>query len=231
MFDFSEVNLLIGTPAYNCWVHIDYNMTISTLHEYIKYSVMYVGNESLIPRGRNTIISHFYNNKIYTHLLFLDADIGLIHEGRFSPHGILKLIYEGKDVIGAPVPLKGTDSQGKLVYNVTPPIKNVKDNLFSVRHIGTAVFLLSRKAVDSLVDEAKSKNYVYSSNKHSRGSDGKVEVSDQYDVFRVGVVNETYLSEDYFACETLRNLGYDIYCDDSIHVIHNGNVRIGENIL
>lgn len=229
--DFKNVNLLIGTPAYNCLVHIDYNNTLFTLHRYLKYDTMYLGNESLIPRGRNTIASFFYNNKQYTHLLFLDADIGMLYNGTFNPYGILRLLNWGKDVIGAPVPLKGTDKNGKLVYNITPPIEQEEENLYSVKHIGTAVLLFSRKAIDSLVEDAKEKNNVYTSNKHSRTQIGKIEVTNQYDIFKVGVVDGEYLSEDYYACHMLKSLGYKIYCDDTIHVVHNGNVRIGEELL
>ena len=229
--DFGNINLLIGIPAYGCLTHIDNNLTLFSLIQHLKFDIKYVGNESLITRARNTIASFFYHNKQFTHLLFLDADVGLMHNGEFSPYGILRLLNWEKDVIGAPVPLKGTDSNGNLVYNVTSPIQNIEGNLFSVNHIGTAVLLFSRKAIDSLVEDAKINNHVYTSNPHSRGINQKVDVTEQYDIFKVGVVNGTYLSEDYFACATLKNMGYTIYCDDSIQAIHNGNVRIGQQVV
>lgn len=229
--DFNNVNLLVGIPAYGCLTHIDNNATVFSLLNTIKADIKYLGNESLIPRGRNSIASYFYHSTQFTHLLFLDADVGLLYNGSFSSHGILKLLNWDVDVIGAPVPLKGTDVNGNLIYNITPPITNIKDNLFSVKHLGTAVLLLSRKAITSLVNEAISTNNVYKSNPNTRGMDKKIEVRDHYNIFRVGVIDGEYLSEDFFACATLRGLGYTIYCDDSIHVIHNGNIRIGETVL
>jgi len=35
-----------------------------------------IGNQSLVPKARNSLISHFHNNKQYTHLIFIDTDIG-----------------------------------------------------------------------------------------------------------------------------------------------------------
>ena len=58
---FENVNLLIGIPAYNCLTHIDNNNTIiSICSSHLNARVMYIGNESLITRGRNSIISVFY---------------------------------------------------------------------------------------------------------------------------------------------------------------------------
>jgi hypothetical protein len=43
-----------------------------------------------------------------------------------------------------------------------------------------------------------------------------------YDVFRVGVVEGDYLSEDFFACYTLRSLGFKIYIDPQVVTRHQG---------
>lgn len=51
-----------------------------------------IGNESLISRARNTIVSSFLDNPILTHLLFIDADIG------FDSTVIERLLRSDKDV-------------------------------------------------------------------------------------------------------------------------------------
>jgi hypothetical protein len=209
-----EIKLLIGTPCYNGLLHQDYfqgTLQYNQLGFPIAY--MHIGNESLITRGRNTIISYFYENDIYTHLLFLDADIYL------SGNDLLKLLESGEDVIGAPVPLKGYDPRGKNVYNVGE-ILDKNGHLIEVAHVGTAVFLLSRKAVDTLVKNAIEVGKTYSRNPLTRG-DAPSDV--QYDIFRVGVVNGQYLSEDYYVCKTLRDLGYKIIVDASIATRHSGS--------
>lgn len=204
----NKINILIGTPAYNGQLHIDFVNSILDFHKNkLPFTLMMIGNESLITRGRNTILSFFHEHKEFSHLLFLDADIGI------QAIDIIKLLQHQKDVIGAPVPLKGYDAKGKKVYNVTNPVKS--DDLFEVDKVGTAVFLLSRKAIDSLVEKAEQ----YSGNPYTRGvNTGTV----QYDVFKTGVENGVYLSEDFYVCKTLKDLGYKIYVDDTVATVHNG---------
>ena len=171
---------------------------------------MCVGNESLITRARNTIISYFFSEKMFTHLLFIDGDIQ-IQKGFLN-----RLLDRKKDVIGVPVPLKGVSNEGRGVFNVGEVLDKVNGELWEVDRVGTAVFMLSRRAVESLIEEAS----IYKSNPLTVGN--KLNVS-LYDVFKVGVKdNEEYLSEDYWVCRELRRLGYKIYIDIGIRTIHHG---------
>jgi len=210
-----NTNILIGTPAYNGLLHMDFMNSILDFHKIkLPFSLMMIGNESLISRGRNTILSHFYEMKNFSHLLFIDADIGIKGED------IIKLLQHNVEVIGAPVALKGYDALGNKVYNVTNPIKStIKTSLFEVDNIGAAVLLLTRNAVESLVDKAVNNNDLYHSNKYSRGNSKDLMM---FDVFKTGVVNGIYLSEDYYVCKTLKELGYTIYVDDTVKTVHNG---------
>ena len=94
--------LLIGTPAYGGMMHSD---CVSALLQYqragIDFALMSIGNESLITRARNTILSEFHARSGFTHLLFLDADVLL------PPAGLRRLLASGRDVIGAAVTLIG----------------------------------------------------------------------------------------------------------------------------
>jgi hypothetical protein len=207
--------ILVGTPAYGSMVHTDF---LHSIIDFIKCGLQIatftIGNESLITRGRNSIISYFYEHPEYSHLLYLDADIGV------SAASIAKLILHGKDVIGAPVPLKGMHPEtGKKVYNLGEILSTDPDNptMVTTEHVGTAVFILSRKAVDALVESADT----YGSSNITRGL--KLDQT-MYDVFQVGVVDGNYLSEDYFVCDMLRKRGFDVWVDTSIEVRHNGNV-------
>lgn len=210
-----KVNLFIGTPCYNSQIHSDYLHSIISFYEAkIPFTIMTLGNESLITRGRNQIISYFYNTMNYTHLLFLDADIFL------HANGLMRLLYHDKDVIGAPVALKGKHIEtGASVYNVGRQLGEEKDLIMTDR-VGTAVFMLSRNAVNVLIDKAKEDNDVYYPNPHTRG-DANPNVK-LYDVFKTGVFNKDYLSEDYYVCKTLMELGFNIYVDPQVRTRHNG---------
>jgi hypothetical protein len=197
-------NIFIGTPAYGGMVHIDYLNSILDFHkEKLPITVMNIGNESLITRGRNTVISYFHAMKQFSHLLFLDADIGI------SAGGLKTLLSHNKDVIGAVCRLKGDNAIN--AYGMKGD-----GNLKIVDKVGTAVFMLSRRAVDLLISKAPA----YSRNILSRGVNEDIPM---YDVFQCGVVDGQYLSEDYFVCNTLQNNGFDIYVDTSVSTRHNGN--------
>jgi hypothetical protein len=80
--------------------------------------------------------------------------------------------------------------------------------------------MLSRNAVSALVDYAKKNGDKYKPNPHTRG-DTQPSIT-MYDVFKTGVFDGEYLSEDYYVCRILRELGFDVYIDPSIKVKHNG---------
>ena len=59
--------------------------------EGVKLTTVFLGNESLIQRGRNTIAHHFMNLPDATHLLFIDADI------KFRTQDIVKILWIKKN--------------------------------------------------------------------------------------------------------------------------------------
>lgn len=217
-----RVNIFIGTPCYNSMVHSDYLHSIISYHERkLPFAVMTLGNESLITRGRNTVLSYFHRAKNFTHLFYLDADMHL------HADDLIRLLAHEKDVIGAPVALKGYNAEtGQPVYNTGKVLSKEDNGLITVDRVGTAVFMLSRKAVDALVQEAIKTNDVYFGNPHSRG-DAQSDTL-MYDCFKVGVVDKDfetagdYLSEDYYVCNTLRRLGFDVFVDPNVKTRHNG---------
>lgn len=214
-------NVLIGTPAYGGMVHVDYLHSMIGIQTaknagLLDFSIMTIGNESLITRGRNTIISAFYNNPQFTHLFFVDGDL------KFPKELLPTLLYRNVDIIGSPVPLKGFDANGNPVYNVGKILNHCDEYFYEVEHVGTAILLLSRNCVTDLCKNSK----IYKASDLTRGN-AKNDL--QYDVFQVGVENGNYLSEDFYVCHKLRELGYKIYIDDSFSIIHNGNYSFGFN--
>ncbi|MBS0558305.1 MAG: hypothetical protein JSR27_12945 [Proteobacteria bacterium] len=206
--------LLIGTPAYGGMMHSDY---VSALLRYqlaqIDFALMSIGNESLITRARNTILSEFHARTGFSHLLFLDADVLL------PPNGLRRMLDSGCDAIGAAVALKGRNAGGGRIFNIGKLVGEA-GSLYKVERIGTAALLLSRAAVDALVNDARAGGRVYSRGYDLRGVELKSTV--HYDVFRTGVVGEEYLSEDYWVCRQLRRLGFDIHLDPTIVTRHSG---------
>ena len=55
-------HLMIATPAYGGMVHLDYTLSLLELRGAgIDFTLVGMGNESLITRARNALISSFHN--------------------------------------------------------------------------------------------------------------------------------------------------------------------------
>ena len=213
----AECNLMIGTPAYSGMVHIDY---LRCLFDYTRAGIQFqlntIGNESLITRARNAILSTFHVRRELTHLLFLDADTNL------PSAGLTRMLRARAPVIGAPVGLTGFDANGNRIWNVGRCV-GVTGSLLKVENVGTAALLLSRAACDVLVQDAIDHGRTY-----ARMSTlvGNTDTAVHYDVFRVGVQANEYLSEDYWVCRRLRTLGFDVLIDPSIITTHYGTMPV-----
>ena len=101
-----SLHLVIGTPMYGGMCTSEYTQSLLNLSEAanksnVKLTTIFLGNESLIQRGRNTIAHHFMNLPDATHLLFIDADL------KFRVEDVVKMIKADKSLIIGPVPLKG----------------------------------------------------------------------------------------------------------------------------
>jgi hypothetical protein len=208
---------MVGTPAYGGVVHIDY---LRRLFEYtkagIKFELDTIGNESLITRARNAILATFHVRRELTHLLFLDADVSL------PAAGLVRMLKARATVIGAPVALKGFDADGARMWSVGRCV-GVAGSLLKVENVSTGALLLSRAACDALVEDAIDHGRTYG---RMRTLKGNTDTSVHYDVFRVGVQANEYLSEDYWVCRRLRALGFDVLIDPSIVTTHYGTMPV-----
>jgi len=205
-----ERMVLIGTPAYNSQLHMDWNLSImSLINAGLRFKVMMIGNDSLVCRARNDIAASFLNTPEFSHLLFLDADIGM------QASGVNALLSHDKDVIAASVSHKNENRNGPAIVNY---LGHDGKHPAKVSWVGTGVMLISRKAMQTVADT--SDQYSYS------GADrSKPLKAPQRDIFQVGVVNDMYLSEDQYFCHKLTKAGFDIFVDTSIKTVHNGMYR------
>ena len=208
---------MIGTPAYGGMVHIDY---LRSLFEYtragIRFQLDTIGNESLITRARNAILATFHVQRELTHLLFLDADTSL------PAAGLMRMLTVRTPVIGAPVALKGFDANGARIWNVGRCV-GVAGSLLKVENVGSAALLLSRAACDALIKDAIDHGRTYA---RASTLQGNTDTLVHYDVFRVGVHGNEYLSEDYWVCRRLRTLGFDVLIDPTIITTHYGAMPV-----
>ena len=228
-----NLHLVIGTPMYGGMCTSEYTQSLLNLSESanksdVKLTTIFLGNESLIQRGRNTVAHHFMILPDATHLLFIDADI------KFRTQDIVKMIAADKSLIVGPVALKGYNwdeirqaavngeedinrTGGIFNINKLPGIDMVDENEpFEIEHGGNAFMMLRRDVFETL----KPHTPIYTNGGRSL-PDG-VEI---YDYFRVEINKDTnhLLSEDYFLCHSYRQLGGKVWCAPWVETGHFGS--------
>ena len=206
------MHLVVGTPCYGGMMCTEYTESLLGLKEAclqygIKLTTIFLGNESLIQRGRNTIAHEFLKTD-GDYLMFIDAD------QKFVPNDIAKMIKADKGIIGGAVPMKGVNwdrvrdgaktGHPRLdlltgIFNVNKlPGHEMQDaNVpMQVKHIGTGFMLIARHVFDRLQPHVGW--YWKSGEKH-------------HDFFKVQNVNNSLLSEDYYFCHLYRENGGTVW--------------------
>jgi hypothetical protein len=105
----TNARILLGTPTYDQTVTVRYMNAIRDLDRRLWETRPGVKLETLtlysavVHFARNAFASIVYHDKTYTHLLFVDADIG------FRPEAVLKMLDFDKDLVGCICPARRTD--------------------------------------------------------------------------------------------------------------------------
>lgn len=240
--------VFIATPCFGGMVTKDYMQSIIALMQVgaqhnVQFILALLGNDALITRSRNTLVSSFFNETAATHLLFIDSDIS------FEPEQIIRLLDADKDVAGAMYPIKDYDWQQAspqgaaapsataealretaLHYVGTPiPGNNAEWDgpLTTAFYIGTGMLLIKRAVIDKMTKAYPELRYdsVHAFPKVKRSATA------QYALFEclIDQNNGLYLSEDYAFCERWRKLGGQLWLDTSMTLTHIGAHRFAGN--
>lgn len=227
--------VMFGTPMYNGQCYHGYvGGLVETIKDFelhdIKFDYNFIGNESLITRGRNTIADTFLKSSC-THLCFIDADIF------FPGNAIRKLLEVGEDFVCAPYPKKMIDwkvVEDKALNPVKAPNYDIqnsgasyvinyidsskipkpdKNKAIEVRHAGTGFMLLSRNVFNKLkpkMKQARASNMGQFNNWYT-------------EYFKTDVDEEGVLqSEDWVFCNDWRASGGKVYMRLDITLSHIG---------
>jgi hypothetical protein len=218
-----SLHLTVGTPCYGGMMTTEYCQSLLALKDGLqehghRMTTIFLGNESLIQRGRNTI-AHAFLQTDSSHLLFADADI------KFRPNDVARMIKADKGIIIGPVPMKGINWErvrrgalrmqkdlSKLSgifalneldgHHMTHP-----DEPFQIKHGGTGFMLIRRDVFDALAPHVG----WYAHRNEQVG-----------DFFQVGNVNHELLSEDYFFCHKYREHGGTVWAAPWCELGHFG---------
>ena len=212
----------------------------------IKMRVQTIGNESLITRARNTLVSMMLDQTDFaaTHLLFIDADIG------FHWQNIERLLCADKDIVCGIYPrkhlylekVKGIleknpnanieEIEAKaLGYNVNfDDAFNIKgeNGFFKVNEAATGMMLVKREVFRTMFKKFPERKY-----ESDQIVNGLPYKSDNcYDLFAVGPyetktkegpIQKRYLSEDYYFSRLWQECGGEIWGDLASPLTHFGN--------
>jgi glycosyltransferase involved in cell wall biosynthesis len=247
--------LMVATPMYGGVCNGQYakamcDMTGTFTKNGIELRSYFLFNESLITRARNYCVDEFMRSDC-THLLFIDSDIA------FNPQDVIALLAlqsddSTYDVIGAPYPKKCItwekikqavdkgvadenpnaleDYVGDFVFN---PVLNVGESQREIRldepadvlEIGTGFMMIRRKTFE-MFNNAFPDNSYKPDHVRTKHFDGTREIM-MYFQAEIDPKSKRYLSEDYWFCQKIREIGGHVYICPWMHLQHAGYYNFG----
>jgi len=211
------------------------NFAIEAERAGMRMQVLFHQGESLVTRARNNCVAQFLANPDWTHLFWIDADIG------FSPQAAFRLLLSDYEIAAGVYPLKREDwpeegvaagttraqfdatftrytvnasaseASGKVELEVQP------DGFMKMTEAPTGFMAIKRGVFERLMASYPELNYV-------PDSIGEADRGLHYRFFDVMVdpVTRRYLSEDYGFCRLWSGLGESIHIDANSNLTHQG---------
>lgn len=247
--------LFVATPMYGGQCNGQYakamcDLTGTFTKHNLELRSYFLFNESLITRARNYCVDEFMRSDC-SHLLFIDSDIA------FNPQDVIALLALQSDdtpydVIGAPYPKKCItwekikqavdkgvadenpnvleDFVGDFVFN---PVLNPSEQSRSIKldepadvlEIGTGFMMVRRKTFE-MFNEAFPETSYKPDHVRTKNFDGSREIM-MYFQAEIDVKSKRYLSEDYWFCQKIREIGGHVYICPWMHLQHAGYYNFG----
>ena len=250
-----QKHIFIATPCYGGQIGEPYfrsALKLSMLcNKYdIPFTFSTLANESLVTRGRNTLVSFFMGNPQATHLFFVDADI------EFQAEDMLRMVaYDKPVIVGAypkkainwksivhaaradadetPETIEGHSSNYVVNFdfmkdengNRVPQVQIV-DNLVKLKDAGTGFMCIKKDVIQQMFDHYPELHY-----KNDLNIDPKFDPY-MYALFDTIIDDESkrYLSEDYTFCRRWQKMGGEVYLDPRTALNHVGHYTFRGNI-
>jgi hypothetical protein len=242
-------HVYVATPCYGGQVTERYLKSMVQLGILFKqhglnFTLSTLANESLVTRARNSLTAGFLANPNFTHIMFIDADIG------FNPKDVIKLLARDRDVVVGAYPkktvnwnsvmLKAKDTEKEkfmeLQQNQAAYVLNIKlddekrikltKGLIPVHDAGTGFMMIKRDVILKMCEKHPETKYENDLNFDSDLNNYF------YALFDTMIEPETkrYLSEDYTFCRRWQKMGGEIWLDPGIDLDHIGSYTYTGNI-
>ena len=195
---------------------------------------MFQAGDSLVTRARNHLVALFLSEPQWTHLMWIDADIG------FSPDAFYRLLLSDRDIAAGVYPLKRedwpaegvpagtTESDFRQLYTrytvnsgqASDPHVGLaidQDGFMAVREAPTGFMLIKRHVFERM-------RAAYPDLHYTPDMIGSIDPALYYRFFDVSVDPESgrYLSEDYTFCRRWEAMGGTVHVDANSNLQHQG---------
>lgn len=232
---------LVVTPSHDGKFYRNYVISLLNFHQAafdigMQLQSYFMQGESLVTRARNNCVADFLHDLQYTHLFWIDADIG------FSAEAALRLLQSDYDIAAGVYPLK-TDSWPEeglptemsyaefhayfQCYTINARARpdqqqldfHILENGFmEMNEAPTGFMVIKRSVFEKMMQHYPELHYC-------PDTQGVVDQGLHYRFFDVMVDPETkrYLSEDYTFCRLWEDMGGKVYIDANSRLTHQGN--------
>ncbi|ANB73766.1 hypothetical protein AYM40_16425 [Paraburkholderia phytofirmans OLGA172] len=237
-------NVYVATPSYGAVVTTDYVLGLLDLYgaapEYgFGVNVAFNSFDSLITRARNTMVAEFLADDRFTHLLWIDGDIG------FKGADVVRLLQADRPVVAGVYPLKidgwpaaglehslpagSTKADFRARHAMYPAVAREDalepdaDGFLDVLYAPTGFMLIQREVFLTLIQRFPELQY-----RSKLAGRPELDVGDEaafcYAFFDTMIDPETrtYLSEDYAFCRLLESIGITPAVDARSNLRHQG---------
>lgn len=212
--------ILIATPCYNGQTLYPFEISCRQLKQEllangIPHETLRITNESLITRARNVIATSFLRDTNFPYLLSVDADI------EYSPADVARLYnlcHTGADVAVGHYRHKNPDALDVVwVGHKLRPLADFQEP-FEVSYAGTGFMMIKRSTFERL----KMAHPKWRYREGFPDEDRRDNEGDCWAFFQDPIEDGCHLSEDYFFCKRVRELGMKVVMDPEIKLKHWG---------
>jgi hypothetical protein len=248
--------IMVATPMYGGQCHGMYAKSCADLAKLcqaydIELKFFYLFNESLITRARNYCVDEFMRSD-YTHLMFIDSDIG------FDPNDVLSLAAmmdpdeeNPKEVMCGPYPkktiawekIKRAVDKGFADENPQDLDKYVGDYVFNpadggdsiridtpckVLEGGTGFMMITKSAFEKFAVAYPDYTYL-PDHVRTKHFDGSREIGMYFQAL-IDPKSKRYLSEDYMFCQYMQEIGVATWLCPWMRLVHTGSYTFGGSL-
>ncbi len=225
-------HLCLATPCFGGSVTLGYLTGVLRTVEAcrargIALSFILRGGDSLVTRCRNSIVAEFLATPAYTHLLWVDADLG------FEPEAVLRLLDAGEPVVAGVYPFKQLAGSA-LRYSFNPRPEGIvarADGFAAVHDVPCGFMLIRRDVLEGMARALPELRYVPDRTpglEHLEAATAAL----HYRLFDTMVDGDgRFLSEGHAFCRRWQGCGGEVLVDLRSRLVHVGEHAFQGDLL